>query len=81
MSDILAPHLNTKSGYWQVPNGYYKKVRQMTLNEVREQCMALAAALVDMRNANLVLSENVKLLEKLNSELKAQEAQKEVKND
>ncbi len=57
------------SGYWQVPNAYYKKIRKLSMNEVREECMRLAGALMDQRNANYVL------MQKLNEATKASQNQ------
>ncbi len=50
------------SGYWQVPNAYYKKIRKLSMNEVREECLRLAGALMDQRNANYVLMQKLENL-------------------
>lgn len=70
MSDKPADQQSVKQGggYWHIPNAYMKKVRKMTLNEVRAECLRLAAALVDQRNANYILSERI---QKIEQELKA----------
>lgn len=49
-----------EGGFWQIPNAYMKKLRKLSLNDVRGECMRLAAALMDQRNANMVLSERLK---------------------
>jgi hypothetical protein len=67
-----------KSGYWNVPNSYYKRVRKMSMNELRDEIMKLAAAVVDHHNANYILAEREK---KIAAELKALKGTMEGQND
>lgn len=73
-----------RSGFWQVPNSYFKRVRQMSMNEVRAEVMRVASALIDQRNANaLIMEENKRLREErveLNKMLEAQDVPQEKEN-
>lgn len=61
------------SGYWQVPNAYYKKIRKLSMNEVREECMRLAGALMDQRNANYILMQKLSESSQINPPSKGPE--------
>jgi hypothetical protein len=61
--DLKQANEANKSGYWQVPNSFMKRIRQLTMNELRSKVFELAGALMDQRNANHVLSEKIKALE------------------
>lgn len=52
----------SKSGYWQVPNSFMKRVRQLSMNDLRAKVFELAGALMDQRNANAILMEQLKEL-------------------
>lgn len=73
-----------KSGYWQVPNSFMKRIRQLSMNELRSKVFELAGALMDQRNANAILMEQIKdLKNKLEkpSVTTAEQAEKEEKNE
>jgi hypothetical protein len=49
------PQPREGTGFWHIPIAYKKKIRKLSLNEVRAECVRLAGALMDQRNANYIL--------------------------
>lgn len=64
-----------KSDFWRVPNAFMKRIRQLSTNELRAKIFELAGALMDQRNANVILMQQME-------EMKAEMAEKtKAKND
>lgn len=63
--DLKKANEANKSEFWRVPNSFMKRIRAMSMNELRSKIFELAGALMDQRNANAIL------LQQLN-ELKAE---------
>lgn len=53
--DLRKANEANQSGFWRVPNAFMKKIRQMSTNELRAKVFELAGALMDQRNANMIL--------------------------
>lgn len=61
--DLKKANEANPSGYWQIPNSFMKKVRQLSTNELRLKVFELAGALMDQRNANQILINKLAAME------------------
>lgn len=70
--DLKQANEANKSGFWRVPNSFMKRIRQMSTNELRAKIFELAGALMDQRNANTILLQQIQEL-KQNKQTKQNE--------
>lgn len=61
--DLKKANQANSSGFWRVPNSFMKRVRQLSTNELRAKVFELAGALMDQRNANMILMKKLEALE------------------
>jgi hypothetical protein len=70
--DLKQANEANQSEFWRVPNAFMKKVRQLNMNELRLKVFELAGALMDQRNANIILMKQIEELKAENQQLKTQ---------